>query len=122
MIDRRVLTAALTATALGVGAAAPAMADTKYDSKIRVANSFPAFHGKVRSDVELCVENRKVIMYSEMPGDDDVLGKTRTDGDGKWKVKVEPTSGVFYAKVRKGGSASLGIVCRKAVSKPVVID
>jgi len=122
MIDRRALFAALTATALGVGAAAPALADTKYDSKIRVANSFPAFHGKVKSDVELCVEDRRVIMYSEMPGEDDVLGKTRTDGEGGWKVKVEPTSGVFYAKVRKGGSASLGIVCRKAVSKPVVID
>lgn len=102
--------------------APPAMADDKYDSSIRVANSFPAFHGKVRSPNELCMENRKVILYSEQVGKDDVLGKTRTNERGRWKIEIEPTSGAFYAKARRGGSASLGIVCRKAVSKPVIID
>ena len=103
-------------------AATPALAGDRYGSDIKVAESFPAFHGKVSSSNDLCVEHRKVVLYGKVPGPDDRLGKTRSNRRGRWKIEVEPMSGAFYAKARRGGSASLGIVCRKAVSKPVIID
>lgn len=116
------LGAALVGT-VAVSVVAPALADTKYESKVTLANSFPAFHGKVKSDGGgICIENRKVRLFSEAPGDDEVLGKTTTNAKGKWKILQDPTSGVFYAKVSKGGSASLKIRCKSDASKAVVID
>lgn len=120
---RRAVLGVSLAAAVVVSAVSPALADTKYESKITLANSFPAFHGKVKSDGGgICVENRKVRLFSEEPGSDELLGKTRTNAKGKWKILREPTSGVFYAKLNKGGSASLMIKCQRAVSKAVVID
>lgn len=115
--------AAIAGTAaIALTLSATALGDTEYGSRITIANSFPAFHGKVTSPHDLCERDRKVILYGEQPGNDDVLGRTRTDRRGRWKIELEPTSGAFYAKVRRGGSASLGIVCRKDVAKPVIID
>ena len=91
--------AAIAATAgLALVPAAPALADEKYGSSGEVANSFPAFHGRVSSPNALCEENRKVILYSEQIGKDDVLGRTRTNERGRWKIEVEPTSGAFHAR------------------------
>jgi hypothetical protein len=113
------LGAALMAAAL---IAAPAHADTKYGSKVTIANSFPAFHGKVKSKSDVCIERRRVKLFSQKPGKDTLLGRTRTNARGRWKIKQDPPSGVFYAKLKKGGSASLGIKCGGDTSKPVVID
>jgi len=111
--------AVLAALAL---AATPAQADTKYGTKVTLANSFPAFHGKVKSKSDVCVAHRKVKLFSERPGRDTLLGRTRSNGRGRWEIPQDPPSGVFYAKVKKGGSASLGIKCKGATSKSVVID
>ena len=103
-------------------AVTPALADARYGSEITVANELPRLPRRGELLDRLCVENRKVVLYGEVPGPDDRLGKTRSNERGRWKIEVEPMSGAFYAKARRGGSASLGIVCRKAVSKPVIID
>lgn len=105
-----------------VVAATPAQADTKYKTKVTLANSFPAFHGKVKSQSDICVGHRKVKLFSEKPGRDTLLGRTRSNARGRWEIPQDPPSGVFYAKVKKGGSASLGIKCKGDKSGPVVID
>ena len=104
-------------------AVAPAAADTKHRSKVTLANSFPAFHGKVKSEGgRVCIEDRKVRLYMKTVGRDELLGRTRTNGRGIWKIPQDPTSGVFYAKVRKARVASRGVKCGADTSKPVVID
>ena len=114
---------AATIAVAAIGAVAPALAGTTYGSKVTLANSFPAFHGKVKSDGGgICIEDRRVRLYSQSAGQDELLGKARTKSSGKWKIVMEPSSGVYYAKVKKGGSASLGIKCKGDESKPVVID
>ena len=109
--------------AVALGAAVPASADMPFDSKIRLKNSFPAFHGLVKSDGAACIANRKVRLFKERrKGADKVLGKTRTGADGKWEILKEPKSGVFYAKVNQFASEETGLVCLPDRSKKVVID
>ena len=96
--------------------------DMPFDSKIRLKNSFPAFHGKVKSTGSSCIANRKVRLFREKKGEDKVLGKTRTGTDGKWQILVEPKSGAFYAKVNQFADEATGLVCNAAKSKIVVID
>ena len=105
-----------------LGAAAPANADMPFDSKIRLKNSFPAFHGLVKSDGAACIANRKVRLFKQRRGADKVLGKTRTGSDGKWQILKEPKSGVFYAKVNQVADEATGLVCLPDRSKKVVID
>ena len=115
-------------TALGIGllvalaAAVPASAqDMTYDSKIRLKNAAPAFHGKVKSESTLCVPNRKVRLFKAKRGEDDkLLGKTRTDSEGRWEILKTPKSGVYYAKVNQFESTSYNCLADK--SKKVVID
>lgn len=115
------LGAALVAAA-AVSAATPALAGTTYPSKLTLANSFPAFHGKVKSEGGgICIEERRVWLYSQSAGSDELLGRTRSNGSGKWKIAMDPSSGVFYAKVKRRGGASLGIKCKGDTSNPVVI-
>ena len=94
--------------------------DKPFESKIRLTDRFPAFHGKVKSESDLCVPNRKVRMFEEKQGADRLIGKTRTDFEGKWTILDEPGSGVFYAKVNQVTTDTLE--CLPDVSKKVVID
>jgi hypothetical protein len=97
-------------------APAPATAAKKRGSKVTLASSFPAFHGKVKSKSDACIAERKVRLYSERPGKDALLGKARTNARGRWTIRMEPTPGVYYARVKSTGS------CKGDVSRPVVID
>lgn len=107
-------------------AAAPAPAATKYASKVTLSNGFPAFHGNVRSrGGEICVEDRRIRLFTEMPGGDMLIGKGRTNGRGRWKIPMDPSRGEFYAKVKgaRGVSPAVGTIrCMSDVSKSVVID
>ena len=120
---RRTALAVAIGGTVALGAVVPAAAgDMPFDSKIRLKNAFPAFHGKVKSDSDMCVANRKVRMFKEKKGEDKLLGKDRTDVDGYWEVLQEPGSGVYYAKVNQYANESTGLVCLPAKSKKVVID
>ena len=114
---------AFAASALAAAAlAGPAAAGKSYESTIKISNKFPAFHGKVRSKADVCVSDRKVRLFKVRKGDDKVLGKTRTNMKGKWKIRKTEKPGVYYAKVNKGGSAAIGVTCKAAKSDTVVID
>ncbi len=110
------------AGALALAAAMPAAAqDMTYESKIRLKNAAPAFHGKVKSESTLCVPNRKVRLFKAKRGEDDkLLGKTRTDSEGRWEILKTPKSGVYYAKVNQYESTTYD--CLPDKSKKVVID
>ena len=117
--------------ALGLGilialaAIVPAGAqDMPFESKIRLKDSAPAFHGKVKSDSSLCVPNRKVRLFKVRRGSrpDKLLGKTRTDFEGRWEILRTPKSGVYYAKVNQLAQETPQLLCLPDKSKKVVID
>ncbi len=123
MKTARITLIAVLAAALGAAAlAGPAAAGKSYESTIKISDKFPAFHGKVKSKADVCVSDRKVRLFKEKNGDDKVLGKTRTNMKGKWKIRKTEKPGVYYAKVNKGGSAAIGVTCDAAKSGTVVID
>ncbi len=117
-----VATALCTIAAVGAGAATAPARDMPFDSKIRLTDRFPFAHGKVKSDSDDCIANRKIRLFEEKKGEDLVLGKTRTGSDGKWTLEMDTYSGVFYAKVNQYANESTGLVCLPAKSKKVVID
>ena len=121
---RRSALAATVGCALTFGAVTPAGADMPFISKILLKESFPAFHGLVKSESVGCVGNREVRLFKERrKGEDKVLGKTRTMANGKWEILVDPLkSGVYYAKVNQAGTEATGITCLAHTSKKVVID
>jgi hypothetical protein len=94
-------------------------------TKLTIADSFPAFHGKVKSQRGVCERNRKVKLFQEQSGNDDLLGSDRSNPDGKWKVPISPGSGAYYAKVTiktKIDENSNGVSCHKDHSRTIVID
>jgi len=107
-------------------AAIPAFgAVVKYDSKVTIRSTAPAFHGHVSSESPACEPRRRVKLFKQRPGTDKLLGKDRTDHEGRWKIEVEPLkSGAYYAKVtrRAEGAAGTTFVCKRDRSKTVVVD
>ena len=108
---------------IGVAAATNTV---EIDSRIILRESFPAFHGKVKSHNSACLAPRRVKLFKEKRnGDKKLLGKTQTDSAGKWEVLVDPLkSGVYYAIVKKRteGTAGTIFVCLRDKSKTAVVD
>jgi hypothetical protein len=57
----------------------------------------PAFHGNVDSALPACTRHRTVQVRRRSTGRP--IGRTRTDGRGKWKVLQSGLHGRFYARV-----------------------
>jgi len=112
------IVAASSLVAAGVFAATALAADV--ESKIVVADGPPAFHGKVKSDKEKCVELRTVKVLKKKFGGNKLKGKDKTDMDGKWEVVVNLRSGVYFAKVTE---AEVGnTTCLGDKSEDIVVD
>ena len=116
---------ALAVSALAV-TAAPATNTVEINSSVIMRQNFPAFHGKVKSSNEACVQNRLVKLFKKRRnGGRGLLGKTHTNSDGKWKVIVDPLkSGVYRAVVKRRaeGTAGTTFVCLRDSSKRAVVD
>jgi hypothetical protein len=115
--------AAVAALALAVSGSA--MSDpTSYATTIFMSQKPPAFHGKLRSKNDFCVADRPVRVYRERSGPDRLLGSTRSEEDGRWAVPVSGKliPGIYYTRVSRYGSASLGIACGPASSQVAVVD
>lgn len=95
-------------------------------SRIILRETFPAFHGRVKSPNQACIQQRRVKLFKRKPnGDRKLLGRTRTNSAGKWKVIVDPlSSGAYWAVVkrRSEGAAGTIFVCLRDKSKTVVVD
>lgn len=96
------------------------------DSEIVMRETFPAFHGKVRSSNVACTQNRLVKMFKKRRnGGRKLLGKTHTDLAGKWQVIVDPLSSGLYRSVviqRAEGTAGTVFVCARDKSQRVFVD
>jgi hypothetical protein len=122
-IGRLVLLAGVACLAVAI----PALAQPNtvhINSTVTLANHAPAFHGRVKSPNDACEQGRKVKMFQQQPGPDDLLGHDTTNGQGQWLVPFKPGSGAFYAKVkrREEGTAGTIYVCRGDKSGIRVID
>ena len=116
---------ALAISSLAV-TAAPATNTVEINSRIVMRHSFPAFHGKVKSSNEACVENRVVKLFKKRRnGGRRLLGTTHTNSAGKWKIIVDPLSSGVYRSVvkrRAEGAAGTIFVCLRDGSRPAVVD
>jgi len=121
------LAAVLTLAVSGLAAGAVSATNTvEIKSRIVMRESFPAFHGKVKSSNEACVQNRVVKLFKKRRnGGRRLLGKTHTNSKGKWKVIVDPLSSGVYRSVvkrRSEGTAGTIFVCLRDSSKRVAVD
>ena len=55
--------------------------------------------GKVKSEKDACVEERKVVVYSNRT--DEKVGEDVTGGNGGWSVSVTDPKGSYHAEVKK---------------------
>jgi hypothetical protein len=107
--------------AVATAAAIPALgADAvKVPSKITMPPNSPAFHGRVKSANDDCVKHRKVKLFKKRNGQDKLLGKDKTNHNGRWQIRVEPLkSGAYYAKALRSKDDRNGttLICKGATS------
>jgi hypothetical protein len=118
-----------TAAALVLGGASLALAQgatVEIESEVILRNTAPAFHGKVKSDNENCVEDRKVKMFKKKrSGGKKLLGSDHAANSGKWKVLFDKvTSGAYFAIAPEVEQGTAGTIydCLKAKSVVIPID
>ena len=101
--SRRTLLAALVVLCASALLVFPATGAAAFKTKVVVSLKFPAFHGKLTSPRQSCLGNRKVKMFRESNGKRVLLGRDRSNANGKWKIPVGKNlkSGSYYATVAK---------------------
>lgn len=83
----------------------------------------PAFHGKVRSDNNYCVADRKIKLYREKSGPDKLLGTDKSEDDGSWEIPFPNlSSGAYYATVTAKSSTEVTLHCLTAKSRLAIVD
>ena len=127
LVPKLALTAVIALAFSGLTiSSAPATNTVEIGSRIIMRPNFPAFHGRVKSPNDACVDNRLVKLFKKKrSGGRKLLGKTHTDEVGKWEVIVDPLSSGSYravVKQRAEGTAGTIFVCRRDKSKRAVID
>ena len=99
---------------------------------LTMRNASPAFHGKVKSALEVCESDRRVKLFKERrDGSREVLGRTDSDFNGKWLVLIDPLeSGSYIAKAKRhivsvsDRAAGFGgeVVCEPDFGPRIVVD
>jgi len=100
-----------------------------FDTKVGIANRAPAFHGKLRSDENACVADRRVKLLRRIrPGRPaKVLGRDKTRNNGRWAI-TEPDeftlkSGLYFARAkRRIIETPLPTICDRGRSKKIFVD
>lgn len=100
-----------------------------FDSKLIMRATAPAFHGKVKSDSDDCVAQRKVkLLRRKRRGRPArLLGTDRTNGNGEWAV-TEPNdftlrSGIYFSRVTKSiVTTPVATICNRDRSRKIVVD
>jgi hypothetical protein len=106
-----------------------AFAGGSVPTDLRLSNSAPAFHGKVRSVVPSCEPDRRVKLFRQRPRGSVLLGRTDSGPNGRWLIEVDPLkSGAYYAKVKQhvvsvDKRGTLGTVtCAPDFSRTLTVD
>jgi hypothetical protein len=126
----RALSIALAATLTGVFATLAFAGDVAtFATDLEMRDSAPAFHGKVKSDSDLCIGDRKVNLYRrKRPGRPrHLLGTDYSNPQGRWAVLEDQftlRSGIYFAIAPKtlDESTPLPTVCLRDKSNRVVVD
>ena len=126
----RTLSLALVAALAGTFAAAASAGDVAtYDTTLIMRQTAPAFHGKVKSDSDLCIADRRVKLYRRKRAGrpKHLLGTDRSDENGRWAVLEDQftlRSGIYFAVTNKilDESTPLPTFCTRAKSRKVVVD
>lgn len=113
----------------GVATIATAGDIATFPTKVSIAEQAPAFHGKVKSDTEDCIGDRKVKLMRRKRAGRPVrtLGRDRTEDNGRWAI-TEPDdftlkSGIYFARApRQIVDTPVPTVCAKDRSRKVVVD
>ena len=100
-----------------------------FGTNLIMRQTAPAFHGRVKSDSDLCVADRKVKLYRRnRPGRPRrLLGTDRSNDRGKWAVlenEFTLRSGIYFAITPKilDQSTPLPTFCERDKSRKVVVD
>lgn len=80
---------ALALPATGAGAKEPM---ESFSTRVIISEKYPAFHGKLHSKSTFCAAERPVRVFRERSGNDEVLGRRRSDRDGTWQISIGETS------------------------------
>ena len=118
---------------LAVAGVAAAGGGTGVPTDLKIRNSFPAFHGKVKSPVPECQPDRRVKLFKQRQnGTAKLLGRTDSGSGGKWTILVDPLkSGAYYAKAKRHIVPVVGpdkrgvgpsVVCEPDFSRTIVVD
>jgi len=123
---RRGLGATIAFAAVAVAATGVATAGGSIPTVLKMRNTAPAFHGKVRSDVPECESDRRVKLFRERRnGSRKVLGRTDSGPDGKWLIEVDPLrSGAYFAKAKQHLVEVNGVtlLCLPDFGRTIVVD
>jgi len=111
---------ALLVGALAVASVANARAGA--ETKVTINEENGDFSGKVKSEKQKCVEERKVTLWKQSgkepdPGADEKIATDTTDEGGEWSTgNTGVEKGKYYAKAHKVSG------CKKAYSKTVRVQ
>jgi len=110
---RALLLIALAGALLPVASAA----GSGFSTTIVVSLRVPAFHGTLKSGKSACATGRKVKLFREKPGSDQLLGTDESNAKTKWSIPIGKrlTSGSYYVRAPAKGA------CKPAKSKVLVI-
>lgn len=123
---RRGLGLVITIAAVAGVAAGIATAGGSIPTVLKMRNTAPAFHGKVKSDVPECRSDRRVKLFKQRRnGSRKVLGRTDSDFRGKWLIEVDPLkSGAYVAKAKQHLVEVNGVtlLCLPDFGRTIVVD
>jgi hypothetical protein len=131
-VGTRAKAAVATALLIAAGAfAAIASAGevATFGTRVTISERAPAFHGRVKSDSDDCVADRKVKLLRRKRRGRPVriLGTDRTTNNGRWAI-TEPAdftlkSGIYFARApRVVIDTPVPTVCAKDRSRKLVVD
>ena len=108
--------------------------DEKRNTNVTIGYRAGAFRGSVFSSTsssprpiqnkaaaaDQCERGRKVVLKQKKAGRDPVIGRTKTNKKGKWKV-VSKAHGKFYAKAKKKTFTKSGtkVICKPDTSRTI---
>jgi hypothetical protein len=125
-ISRGATVAAAAVLTVAFAGAAFAGFGESIPTTLKMRNSAPAFHGKVRSAAPECEADRRVKLFKERrSGARTVLGRTESDPDGGWLIPVDPLrSGAYIAKVKQHlvEIDGLAVRCEPDFGRAIVVD
>ncbi len=95
-------------------------------TSITISSEGLYFYGKVKAPARGCQINRRVQLFLQLPGRDQMRGKVTTQRfDGRWSIRAQGTAGAtlgdWYVKVRPNAETPKGGLraCQAARSKTV---